>query len=171
MKADLQADYDVRLSHAKKQREDQIARLKEALKIAQNLGLDEPPKDRANYLLAISDKAIDELAYMRGSKALQAELQALQTRQNDAAFIPALMDITLKLDKLNAIKLNNQILQTYYLSSPIAEPVRPVKPKKALIVILGLLLGGIIGVLFALIRGFAFKRKDPKWLEKDRQTP
>lgn len=39
------------------------------------------------------------------------------------------------------------------------EPMEPVKPRKALIVLLGLLLGGILGVLIVLVRNFLAVRE------------
>ena len=39
------------------------------------------------------------------------------------------------------------------------EPMQPVKPRKALLILLGLLLGGMLGVLIVLVRYFVATRQ------------
>lgn len=54
------------------------------------------------------------------------------------------------MDKLNLVRIDQVAV----------EPTSPIKPKKSLIVALGIVLGGMLGVFAALIRSMIRKRKN-----------
>lgn len=65
-----------------KAREDSIVRLNEALRIADSIGLEKPPAITVSQSVIAGGEA-GQLTYMRGSKALKAEIESLQARESD----------------------------------------------------------------------------------------
>ena len=54
--------------------------------------------------------------------------------------------------RLKSIQPNLEQLNLVRIDKPAIKPLNPVKPKKMLIVAIGLVLGGMLGVFVALIR-------------------
>ncbi|WP_178114856.1 LPS O-antigen chain length determinant protein WzzB [Pseudomonas saliphila] len=139
---------------AQQQRQDHIARLREALGIASTLGI-EDPQVTVGRSFADSELAAfveGDLMYMRGTRALQAELQMLESRENDDPFIPQLRDLESQLAMLRDISVDKEAVAVFTLDGTAEVPETPIKPKKPLIAVLGTLLGGMLGVGIALLR-------------------
>lgn len=144
---------------AKMLREDRIARLSEALKVADKVGL-QAPQVKASRTSSDGELAqfVDgNLMYMRGAKAIRAELDVLQNRKNDDPFIAGLRDLENQLDFLAKVSVSPDGVAVFTLDSAAEVPETPIKPKKPLILTLGLILGGMLGVLIALVRGMLAK--------------
>lgn len=157
----LERQIDASRITAQKRREDRIARLREALVVAEAVGFD-APQVVAGKTSSDGDLAefIDgNLMYMRGAKAMRAELAVLEKRENDDPFIAELRGIENQLDFLKKIDVNPDNVSVFTLDSVAEVPETPVKPKKAIILALGIILGGMLGVFVALIRGMLRKRK------------
>ncbi|GGK09289.1 Wzz/FepE/Etk N-terminal domain-containing protein [Pseudomonas matsuisoli] len=60
---------------------------------------------------------------------------------------------------LRGIKLNTDSLHLVRLDQAAQQPLAPIKPKKALVLALGLILGGMLGVFVALIRVLMTRRR------------
>jgi len=155
----IQSRIAVLRDNAKKLREDRIARLSEALKVADKVGL-QAPQVKASRIS--SDGELEQfvdgnLMYMRGAKAIRAELDVLQNRKNDDPFIAGLRDLENKLDFLAKVSVSPDGVAVFTLDSAAEVPETPIKPKKPLILALGFILGGILGVLIALVRGMLAK--------------
>ena len=101
------------------------------------------------------------LMYMRGAKAIRAELHVLQNRKNDDPFIAGLRELENQLDFLAKVSVSPDGVAVFTLDSAAEAAETPIKPKQALILALGLVLGGILGVFIALIRGMLAKRREP----------
>ena len=147
---------------ARKLREDRIARLSEALKVADKVGL-QAPQVKASR--TSSDGELEQfvdgnLMYMRGAKAIRAELDVLQNRKNDDPFIVGLRELENQLDFLAKVSVSPDGVAVFTLDSAAEVAETPVKPKKALILALGLVLGGMLGVFIALIRSMLAKRRE-----------
>lgn len=160
-KAVIEKQIDSLRVTAKNRREDRIIRLREALVVAESVGLDAPQvvagRTSSNGDLA---QFIDgNLMYMRGAKAIRAELAVLEKRENDDPFIGELRFLENQLDFLRKIDVNPDDVSVFTLDSRAEVPATPIKPKKALILALGMILGGMLGVLAALIRGMLKKRR------------
>ncbi|MEH6388829.1 MAG: Wzz/FepE/Etk N-terminal domain-containing protein [Pseudomonas profundi] len=139
---------------AQQQRQDRIARLQEAVSIATALGIDSP-QITAGRAFADSELAAfveGDLMYMRGTRALQAELNMLDNRENDDPFIPDLRALESQLAMLRDINIDRDSVSVFTLDSAAEVPDTPIKPKKSLVVMLGVLLGGVLGMTIALIR-------------------
>lgn len=152
---------------AEKIRQDRVIRLKGALAIAESIGLD-TPADGAP-LIAINTAGLNtesinsgSLLYLRGAKALRSELQQLEKREAEDAYIPELPDLLKKQALLNGINLNPDLMSVATIDRAAIVPEEPVKPQKTLILLLGLILGGILGVFLVLVRLLMASVKQPE---------
>lgn len=146
---------------ALKQREDRIARLKEALVVADEVGMEAPQvtPGRTASDGDLSSFVDGSLMYMRGAKAIRAELQVLQARQSDDPFLAELRGLQNQLVFLKGIEVRPDNVAVFTLDSAAEVPETPIKPKKPLILALGVILGGMLGVFIALVR--CMMRKTP----------
>ncbi len=157
----IQGRIDVIRNAAVKIRTDRIAQLQEALTIASVAGISNP-QVKATRTSASGElqQFIDgNLDYMRGATAIKAELEILQNRKNDDPFIPDLRNLENQLIYLAKVNLRPAGVAVYTKDSIAEVPETPIKPKKALIIALGLVLGGMLGVFVALIRTSLLNRK------------
>lgn len=134
---------------SREQREDDIVQLKEALQIAKSIGLENPPIISGNQVFAGMGAA---LTYMRGSKALEAEIATLQARQSDDPFIDNLRQEQSALTFYRDLVIDPALVAVYRQDGGVELPDQPVKPKKLLVVLLGLVLGTVVGLGLALVR-------------------
>ncbi|MDP1521025.1 Wzz/FepE/Etk N-terminal domain-containing protein [Porticoccus litoralis] len=146
---------------AQKRREDRIVRLRDALVVAEAINLDSPS------VITSSDGDLSpfvdgNLMYMRGAKAIRAELAVLEKRENDDPFISELRDLENQLDFLGKIDVNPDDVSVFTLDSRAEVPETPVKPKRVIILALGMILGGMLGVLAALVRSMLVRRSSAR---------
>lgn len=99
------------------------------------------------------------MEYMRGSKAIDAELSVLKNRQKDDPFIAGLRDIQEQVEYLKSIKIDPELVKVVRVDQSAQVPTSPIKPNKKLIVAVALVLGGMLGVFIALIRSAIKKRR------------
>jgi chain length determinant protein (polysaccharide antigen chain regulator) len=156
----LQGRIDVLRISAKQRREDRIARLHEALQIAAALGVTAPQvvAGRASADSQLGAFVDGDLMYMRGTKALKAELQALTERKSDDPYIKNLRSLQTQLAFLQGIDVDPQNVAVFTLDRAAEVPQTPTNPRKALILAVGVIIGGIMGVFMALIRGLIKRR-------------
>lgn len=126
--------------------------------------------DRARYALSIAKAAgvtfpiqtngsRELFGIDMGSKALAAKVEALSSIKNLSVIEPRLQQINAKLQMLKDLKVDRSIdFQTFRFLESVEQPITRDKPKRALIVIFGTLLGGMLGVAIVLIR-FAFRQE------------
>ncbi|BAP80163.1 chain-length determining protein [Pseudomonas sp. 10B238] len=141
-------------STAQQRREDRIAILKEALVVARAVGMDSPQvtAGRTSSNEELSEFIDGSLTYMRGAKAIEAEMKVLEARESDDPFIPELRSSQEQLSFLKTVEVRPENVSVFTLDSVAEVPETPIKPKKSLIVALGIVLGGMLGVFVALIR-------------------
>jgi len=144
---------------AAKQRADQVAKLKEALRIAKSVGLENPPII-ANTLTGEVSAAMDgALTYMRGTKALEAEIANLESRSSDDPYIPDLRAKQEKLSFLRNLKIDPSLVSMYQQDGAVSPPDKPLKPRKAIIMASALFAGIALGACVALGRDRWSRRK------------
>ncbi len=136
---------------AKARREDRSVQLEEALKVAQAIGLENPPIIPGQMNDQLSSIMEGNLSYMRGAKALKAEIEALKQRKSDDAFVPELRGLQEQLSLYNSLIIQPDRVAVYRLDGIVETPDQPIKPKKISIILVGMLLGGVLGVFAALI--------------------
>ena len=133
-------------------RQDLIIQLREALRIAEAIGLEKPPIISGNLSGEVSANMVGELTYIRGSKALLAEIKNIEERKLDDPFIKNLRALQMKYSFYKDLTVKPDDVAVFRIDGPIEAPDKPVKPKKALVLVVAILLGGVIGVFVALFR-------------------
>ncbi|MCV9919504.1 Wzz/FepE/Etk N-terminal domain-containing protein [Pseudomonas sp. BT-42-2] len=136
---------------ARKQREDQIAQLTEALRVAKSIGLEKPPIISNNLSREVSAGMDGALTYMRGSKAIEAEINNLRTRGSDDPFVHNLRQQEEAAAFYRGLDIGQGVVQVFRQDGAIELPDKPIKPRRLIIVLLGSLAGGVLGVGLALI--------------------
>jgi len=151
-------------STASQRRQDRIAVLKEALVVAKAVGLVAPQvtAGRTSSSDELAEFVDGSLTYMRGAKAIEAELQVLEGRASDDPFIPELRALQEERSFLSHIEIDPDNVAVFTLDSAAELPQTPIKPKKTLIVVLGVVLGGMLGVFVALVRLMVRKSRNPQ---------
>ncbi|WP_027896943.1 LPS O-antigen chain length determinant protein WzzB [Zestomonas thermotolerans] len=150
---DVELRIDTLRDTAKARREDRIIRLREALTVAEAVGLEKTPVISGQVVEQLSAFMDGSLMYMRGSKALKAEIQALESRVSDDPFIPTLRTLQEQQRLFNSLSINPEKVAVFRQDGAVETPDTPVRPKKALVMAIGLVLGGMLGIFLALIRG------------------
>lgn len=148
---------------AREVRQSHITRLRAALEIAERIGL-EKPADGMPLIAINTQELIHEsinsgsLPYLRGSKALRSELHLLEKRENDDAYIPELPNLLKKQALLKNIDLNPAQLSVMMIDQAAIIPEEPIKPKRGLIVLLGVAFGFFLGAFIILFRQLIMQR-------------
>lgn len=137
-----------------KDREDSIIRLREALLVAEAIGLDKPPIIGGSSEVGITGSLDGQLIYMRGTKALKAEIENLESRNSDDPFIEKLRMLQAKYDFYSGLESSILNVEVYRTDGVVELPDSPLKSQKSLYVVIGLIVGLILGVLVALIRNY-----------------
>jgi len=148
----LNRDYDMALEQESVREGDRLVQLREAAVIAKELGiLDTPYSQVTGVELSILDNRL----YLLGERALAAEIQMLERRESPESFVSVLRGMQTWKRQIS------QDLERYangtelYAFSLLREPTStpyPVKPRRILVVLGGIFLGGAIGVLLILGR-------------------
>ena len=158
--AHLQRQINLLRETALKRRQDRILALKEALHIAQSVGLEAPQASSARVSAEgnLASFIDGSRLYLRGSKAISKEIALLEARPSDDAFIDSLRDLEEQKAFLDGIKTlgATSTVQVDQLAFP---PDVPVKPRKVLVILAALLLGLIAGSLLASLAGAAALRQ------------
>ncbi len=143
---------------AKARREDRIIQLREALQVAEAVGLNNPPiisGQAQEQMVAIMD---GNLAYMRGAKAIRAELQVLESRPSDDPFIAGLRKLQQKRDLYASLRADSSRVRVFRQDGEVVVPDEPTRPKKGLIILGGVFAGAVLGTIVALLM-FMHKRR------------
>ena len=136
-------------------REDKLARLREALRIAEAVGLENPPLITGNLMSEVTSRMDGELTYMRGTKALKAEIAGLEARTIDDPYIDDLRKLQVSQAFYADVSAHKASIIVCRNDGVVEEPQSPVKPRKPLVlaaaVIGGLFLGGVIAMFRFLV--------------------
>jgi chain length determinant protein (polysaccharide antigen chain regulator) len=137
-----------------KVREDSITKLREALIVAEAIGLEKPPIVSGSAEIKVAGNLDEQPLYMRGSKALRAEIENLETRKSDDPFINKLRELQTKSRFYTNLESNIRDVEVFRMDGQAELPDTPVQPKKVLLLLLGAILGLVFGVIIAFIRIF-----------------
>ncbi|MFV8463720.1 LPS O-antigen chain length determinant protein WzzB [Vibrio campbellii] len=126
-------------------------RARYAAKIATSAGVDKP-------IQTGNDKEIFSIDL--GAKGLEAKVQALKSVTNLSVIEPRLQQIDAKLEMLKNLEINRKVdFQTFRFLENVEQPITRDEPKRAMIVIFGTLIGGMLGVAIVIVR-LAFREED-----------
>ena len=152
---------------ASQRRLDRIALLEEQIAIARAAMIFE--RNTSNYATVEIQRVGETLVtaqeslYMRGVKELTAEKEELEKRKNDEPFIAGFRDKQESLAILDAglkqLKMARSIAHAVAVDQPALETKRPVKPRRILVLALGVVLGGMIGVFAVFAINLVQKQK------------
>jgi LPS O-antigen subunit length determinant protein (WzzB/FepE family) len=122
---------------------------------------------------ALAKRRSDDFTNPRVAK-IQKELQLLERnrkievlkgRENQDLFLGDLAKLRQEGARLKGINLDISALRLVSIDQTAETPLKPIKPKKFLIVFLGVVLGGMLGVFAALLRSMFINRRSAKVYE------
>ncbi|MDF9774460.1 LPS O-antigen chain length determinant protein WzzB [Pseudomonas baetica] len=140
-------------------RNDSISRLQEALKVAQSIGLEDPPIIAGNVAAEVTATMDGQLTYMRGTKALSAEIKNLQDRKSNDPFIKNLRMLEIKKFSYEDLQIDPSRVSVFRQDGSIEVPDEPIRPKKMLYIGLAVIGGLLLGLLIGLVRYLWSRRK------------
>lgn len=158
----------------KQKLKDELARLQGAYDMAKTLGIHDhlfiikmndgfknSISAELNDVSETHSKASGLNAYVKGTKILQAKINALLNRKSDDAYIIGLRSLEGYLARLESIKIDRSKLQTVIVDKPADISVELIKPNKTVVVFLSFILGGVLGIFAVFLLQFleAFKVK------------
>lgn len=88
------------------------------------------------------------------------EVEILKQRENDDLFLKDLALWREEAARLRALDVDVSKLKLVHIDQAAVEPSKPIKPKKLLILALGIVLGAMLGVFIALIRNIVRRKPD-----------
>ncbi len=144
-------------------RMDRLAKLKEAIRIAEKLGI------KGNGMLSLmagkSTIALNQTnipLYMSGSRALRAEAESLRARKNNDPFTQGLRGLQEKLDALDSVHIDPSRISAMRVDQSAFVPDHSIKPKRKLIILLALFGGLMLGVFAAFLAEFLDKARQER---------
>lgn len=167
----LEEYIDALVTSARIHRLDRIARLKEALAIAEAIGMENPQFTGGNTQVSVSGSAgvgdsvqmsDGSMLFLNGTKAIRAELALLEARENDAPFIGELRGVEQRISMLNLVDPLPEQVRLFTLDSAADVPENPIKPNKVMIVGVGIGIGGMLAGTIALVRVASGRRNNDK---------
>lgn len=128
---------------------DEIARLQEALQIARTLGIQGAGAlagSAGESAIPLVINAAQLPLYMRGEQALENEIAVLNAREADDAFIAGLRDIQEDLAVLKALSIDTAKISAITKDVAPQIPWKAVKPKKVLAFVLAFMVATLLGL-------------------------
>jgi len=141
----------------------EITKLKEAYEIARKLKIDEPreSRDMSVKTEARSSVITEEMRYLysQGTRALSAEIETVSERKKNLAMVDGLLEIEQRLALLNTVSFDVSKVMPVTIDLAAEAPEQRIKPKRSLIVALSAVVGGMLAIMFVLIRNAVRNRK------------
>ncbi len=139
---------------ARKEREDTIVRLKEALVVAKAIGLKKPPLISGALSAEVSAGMAGSLSYMRGSEALETEIANLEARTSDDPFISGLRRMQQSMEQYRTLQVGADVISVYQQDGVVDQPETPIRPKKLLVLVLTALFAVVLAGFVGVARGY-----------------
>jgi len=146
-----------KLKLAMRKRQDRIVNLNEALRVAKMLGIENAssfPVISENEKTAIEVNTNRSPLYLRGTKALEAEIVVLESRKSEEPFIARLRDIQEKKNFLKSIQIDLDQLSAVTIDTSARVPYRVERPRKKLIFLLAVVVGLVGGIFLVFMAEF-----------------
>lgn len=158
--AQLETSIASKRSIAKQRREDTVAKLEEALQVARKLNIQKPSDYRRDFQVysqeseSVAVNTAEMPLYTQGAIALEAEIDALANRKSDDPFIPGLRDVQERLSNLQSLVIDPRTIRVATVDRAAVVPAKPEKPKKLLVLAVGVCLAAMLGVMAAFFAEF-----------------
>ena len=117
----------------------------EALEAERNILLKRRSDDHTDPKIATIQSKLEMLEHNR-------KIEIMQKRQNEDLFLTQLAKMREEAARFKSIKLDLDNFDLVRIDQPAIMPLRPIKPKKLMILAIGVVLGGMLGVFAALVR-------------------
>ncbi|NRP95503.1 Ferric enterobactin transport protein FepE [Marinobacterium sp. xm-g-59] len=171
-------DLDIAISNATadytRKTSDRLAFLREQAAIARKLGVAKNTLEAQTFVAntgVVANVKSDTPFYLRGYEAIEKEIELIESREEVSAFVDGLLKLEQEkrsLEQDRTLERAKALLESTPIKS--AEPFIAAefdvyatdiesKSKRSLIVALALVLGGMVGVMFVLIRSAVRNRK------------
>ena len=141
----------------------EITKLQEAYEIARKLKIDEPVESRNMSVKtkARSSVITEEMRYLysQGARALSAEIETVSERKKNLSMVDGLLEIQQRLALLSSVSFDAAKVMPVTIDLAAEAPEQRIKPKRSLIVALSGLVGGMLAIMFVLIRNAVRNRK------------
>ncbi|MDT8388530.1 MAG: Wzz/FepE/Etk N-terminal domain-containing protein [Thiogranum sp.] len=146
----LQRDIAIKRNMAETRKQDTITQLREARSIAEALGIVD-----SSAMPIVIDKLRKDVPvntvqiplYMRGVKALDIEIKALESRESADPFIEGLREHEEKLNRLKGLLVDAAGVSAVTLDMPARTPYRRDSPRYALVLALAVSAGILLGLV------------------------
>ncbi|MBX6691325.1 MULTISPECIES: Wzz/FepE/Etk N-terminal domain-containing protein [Pseudomonas] len=131
-------------------REDKLVRLREALRIAEAVGLENPPLITGALSSELASRMDGELTYMRGTKALRAEIAGLEARTTEDPYIDNLR--SLQVSQAFYADVGGRKADIIVCRNDGVIDQSLVKPRKTVVMATAVVGGLVVGVIVAMFR-------------------
>jgi chain length determinant protein (polysaccharide antigen chain regulator) len=162
-KENITADITMLKQNAKLKHADDIEHLRAELSLAKSLGITDNQLLRSGDALHGSSSIITTSetvrSYMRGTRVLTAELEALLKRGTDDAYADGLRGKQIELERLANLRISPDGFTSYTQDGEIQIPKYRLKPSKRTTITLAIILGLMLGVFGAFITEFISNAK------------
>lgn len=149
----LLSQIEMKRTLAKHNNQDRLVQLKEAMHVARasdsNRSSNIVPNQTSGNTISLNEYTA---MYLRGVKALQAEVDNLQNRRSNDAFIPDFRELNAKLDFYKNFTVNIEDVVLFRVDGDIQAPEIPVSPNRTLLLLMALFLGALVGCFLVFIR-------------------
>ena len=143
----LEGQMRIKREAAKQLRQDQMARLEEALIVAKRLGISSEAGFAVGRESTVEVNTQSQPLYSRGIEALSAELEVLKARKNNDPFISELRSLEERLAQLELRRPEKAKTRMLLVDQKALKP-RSAENKKTLIIFaISTLLGGMLGLM------------------------
>ena len=155
---DMESYHEVMKTVAIEETKSRAIRVQEALTMAEDIGLENPPLGGPYFLFTehLSNHSVltnDNLMYLRGASALRAELTRLEKRLNIDPHIFMLPYMNRKTEQLKIIELKPELFNVAYIDGYALEPSRHFKITNLFILLFAGLSGFLAAILLAAVLG------------------
>ena len=141
----------------------EITKLQEAYEIARKLKIDEPVESRNMSVKteARSSVITEEMRYLysQGTRALSAEIETVSERKKNLSMVDGLLEIQQRLALLNSVSFDAAKVMPVTIDLAAEAPEQRIKPKRSLIVAISAVVGGMLAIMFVVIRNAVRNRK------------
>jgi len=145
----ISQEIDTRRETGESSRGDAIVKLRAALNVATAAGVQKPTVMFGAASTAVAGKMDGDASFLRGVEALNAEIKNLESRSSNDAFIKELRELQAKKSFYDKLAVVSKDFRLFRYDGNVETPLSAVKPKKALVISLALILGLMLGVLSA----------------------